>query len=398
MEIANNCQLTYCTNIHPGEDWPTLFAQLKNKLPPIKQAVCPRQPFGLGLRLSAQAAKYLCTDTAARNEFKTWLGEHQLYIFTLNGFPYGTFHKVAVKEQVYQPDWQTPQRFEYSCDLALLLSEFLPENSKGSISTVPIGFRSDFDSEEKMQTAANTVLDFVCFLIALQASSGKTIQLALEPEPGCLLETTAGTIDFFQQYLLSPSALAYVQKKLPNHCTPAAISQNVKAHLGICLDTCHAAVMFESATDAARQILSADIPIHKIQLTAALQVNHLNDRAQQQLHAFVDPVYLHQTSVMAPGTTKPVFYLDLPEALASAPKGAALRSHFHVPVFYSEFDELQTTQTDLINLIQQHNLSPLSPHLEVETYTFDVLPQELQTATVTEAISREILWVKELLE
>ncbi len=385
MNIADNCHLSYCTNIHPGEDWPSLFSSLKVCLPAVKKNVCPEVPFGVGLRLSALAVDQLLEKPTLLAELKSWLSDEDLYVFTLNGFPYGTFHGEVIKEKVYQPDWTSQQRFRYSCQLARVLAELLPKNQHGSISTVPIGFKSDFSRQEKVEQAIDQLLAFTDFLVELKKQRGRHIQLALEPEPGCVLETTEDSLQIFSRIF----ARNHIDK------------ETLTSHLGLCLDTCHTAVMFESPLEAANTFLKAGIAIHKIQLTAALMVKHASTSSIKALEQFIDSSYLHQSTVLQQSTIAAIgsraFYMDLPQALQSANAGDEIRSHFHVPVFRQNMGELQTTQAELQELLCQHKVSPLSPHMEVETYTFDVLPMALRSKSVVDNISRELNWVLEQL-
>src|SRR5688572_7996956 len=133
-----DCHLSYCTNIHPGESWSEVDRALRNYLPAIKKTVSPEREMGVGLRLSALAARQLTEDHGLLRAFKDWLQQQHLYVYTVNGFPYGTFHGQAIKEKVYKPDWAEAERLTYSMQLARVLCELLPEKQHGSISTVPV--------------------------------------------------------------------------------------------------------------------------------------------------------------------------------------------------------------------------------------------------------------------
>lgn len=354
---------------------------------------------GVGLRLSALASNQLVQDSNLLAAFQNWLQQQQLYVYTLNGFPYGTFHGQSIKEQVYRPDWAEPERLTYSTQLARVLCTLLPAQQHGSISTVPVGFKPEFTNPERLQEAVGNLLRLTAFLAALEQDTGKLIQFALEPEPGCFLEKTHDTVAFFQQRLFTEQAATQLLQYLPHELKHKADVTLLKRHLGVCLDTCHAAVMFESPLYMLRNLMVAGIPVYKIQLTAALNVRRLTPAVRKQLQQFADEVYLHQTSIRAVnGTVRPEFYLDLGPALEKAADDAELRSHFHVPVFAENLGGLQTTQLDLIELLDAFETMPPCPHLEVETYTFDVLPAELKHASVVAHISREINWVKERLE
>jgi hypothetical protein len=355
---------------------------------------------GVGLRLSALAARQLDANNGLLTAFKKWLQQQQLYVYTVNGFPYGAFHGQTVKEQVYRPDWAEPERLEYSEQLARVLIALLPAHQHGSISTVPLGFKPDLTNPERLRQSIDNLLRLTCTLAMLEQSTGSLIQFALEPEPGCYLETTAECIAFFQQHIYSEQAIARLREHLPPELAHKAGAALLKRHLGICLDTCHAAVMFERPLAMLQALTAAAIPVHKIQLTAALRVVRLTSELRRQLRQFADGIYLHQTSVRTVDASVPrtEFYLDLAPALDMAADNAELRSHFHVPVFAATLGDLHTTQNDLVELLETFRTAPSCPHLEVETYTFDVLPEELRQRSVDAHVSRELNWVREQLE
>lgn len=396
---APDCHLSYCTNIHAGESWHEVDHALRNCLPAVKAAVSPGGAMGAGLRLSALAARQLTETPEQLQAFKDWLRQQDLYVYTVNGFPYGAFHGQAVKEKVYQPDWSLPERLEYSRQLARILCALLPERQHGSISTVPVGFKPDFRNPQRLDDAVDNLLRIAAFLCELEHDSGTLVQLALEPEPGCYLETTGDTLAFFQQRLFEGGAIERLASYLRPELKSNASLSLIKRHLGVCLDTCHAAVMFESPRAMNRTLLDAGIPVHKIQLTAALNIARLTPAIREQLTVFADDVYLHQTCTRgdgaSPGGNR--FYLDLKPALDQAEDNTELRSHFHVPVFAERMGELGTTQRELSEFLAEYRRAPGCPHLEVETYTFDLLPAELKRGSVIDNISRELNWVKEQL-
>lgn len=399
LVLAPDCHLSYCTNIHAGESWFEVDRALKSNLPAIKQAVCPDQNMGVGLRLSALAARQLTESDEQLQAFKGWLQQQNLYVFTINGFPYGPFHGQAVKEKVYQPDWALRERLEYSRQLARILCTLLPEQQHGSVSTVPIGFKPEFSNPERLNDAVGNLLRLIAFLAELEHDEGKLVQYALEPEPGCYLETTGDTVRFFQQRLFTGMAVEQLAEYLPPELKSYADISLIKRHLGVCLDTCHAAVMFETPLAMNKALTEAGIPVHKIQLTAALRVSPLAPAVKKRLRQFADNVYLHQTNIRLNGGGQQPdrFYIDLEPALDEAGDHAELRSHFHVPVFAETLGELGTTQKELIEFLAEFKRAPCCPHLEVETYTFDLLPAELKRGSVVDNISRELNWVREQL-
>jgi hypothetical protein len=384
--------LTYCTNIHAGESWPEVLASLRRHLPAIKAEVAPDRPFGVGLRLAAAAAEAL-QEPAALDELRTLLAEGPYYVFTINGFPYGAFHGQRVKEDAYRPDWSEPARLRYTDRLADLLAGLLPEGLEGSVSTVPGTFKPWADG--RVEAITENLIRHVAHLVALRQRTGKTIVLALEPEPYCLLETVAETVDYFERHLFSAVA-ARALGDLVGLSTSAA-ADALQRHLGVCYDVCHAAVEFEDPGDSIARLRAAGIAVAKLQLSSALKIPSVHGATADQLRPFDEPVYLHQTVERGPsGLTR---YLDLPDALDRAGDaiGAEWRSHFHVPIFLDELQDFATTQDFLRTILTLHRQEPISRHLEVETYTWDVLPERYRRVDVAAAIARELAWVKDRL-
>lgn len=393
--------LTYCTNVHPGEAWPQVLDALRKHLPAMKAEICPEQPMGVGLRLAAQAADALGKPTALA-ELRELLAK-QFYVFTINGFPYGQFHGTRVKTAVYRPDWREPARLTYSRQLADILAQLLPDEVTGSISTLPGTYRPWLESSEnpdrEFGRMADHLLQHAAYLHVLQRSTGKEICLALEPEPFCLLETAADAVHFFNNHLFSQAACRRLGELCG--CDLSAAEAMARRHLGICLDVCHQAVMFEDPVVAVKTLQAAGIRIAKLQLSAALRITPADAAQRAALSDFDDPVYLHQTLVQDPtqgdGTLQG--YADLEQALASAPSDAEQhwRCHFHVPVFLRELGPFASTQDELAALLRHHREQPICPHLEVETYTWEVLPARYRDSDVASALARELRWVIEQL-
>ncbi len=391
--------LTYCTNVHRGETWPDIFAALRRHLPAVKRRVSPQARMGVGLRLSAIAAETLDApdELQALREF---LASEQLYVFTVNGFPYGPFHGERVKEQVYAPDWRTPERLAYTDRLAGLLAALLPDDQPGltgSVSTVPGAFRVSASADAR-GAIAEALLRHAAGLAALEDRTGRRIALALEPEPMCLMETTAEAAGFFEEFLFTAEAAARFAALSGR--APSAAEALLRRHLGLCLDVCHAAVEFEAPEDSLAALRRAEVPVAKLQLSSALAVPRMDAAAADLLRRFDDGVYLHQVVEQGPdGLTR---YLDLPQALAAwhggGRPGREWRVHCHVPVFHDmPLGHFATTQPTLLDMLARQRRDGISPHLEVETYTWNVLPPELRTGGLDAAVSRELSWVRERL-
>jgi sugar phosphate isomerase/epimerase len=388
--------LTYCTNIHPGETWPEVAASLERHLPEVKRRVAAGQPFGVGLRLSAIAAAAL-REPAALEQLKALLATSGCYVFTINGFPYGPFHGRPVKEQVYQPDWRQEARVAYSNQLADLLAGLLPDDPAldGSVSTVPGTFKPLAEAPGAIPDMARNLVRHAAQLVGIRERTGRTIALALEPEPCCFLETIAETVAFFEQHLLGAAAVRQLIELtgLARGDAEAAL----RRHLGVCYDVCHAAVEFEDPAGSLRALRSAGIGVPKLQLSAALRIAEVGPETPAQLQPFDEPVYLHQ--VIERRGDRLRRHLDLPQALATLDeaRGAEWRVHFHVPIFLQELKDFSTTQAFLGEILALHRREPISAHLEVETYTWDVLPAPYRQDDVASAIARELTWVIEQL-
>jgi sugar phosphate isomerase/epimerase len=283
--------LTYCTNIHPGESWPELRAVLARHLPAVKRRVSPDGPMGVGLRLSAVAATSLAEEPEALAWLSDFLAREDLYTFTINGFPYGRFHGARVKEGVYQPDWRRTERLAYTDCLADLLAGLLPEGATGSISTVPGGFRDIRGSQPAASQVAGMLLRHVAHLSRLRERTGRTVALALEPEPMCFLETIEEAARFFEDHLFSRSACAGLADLMG--MAVAAAEAAVHRHLGLCYDVCHAAVEFEDAAASLARLRRSGIAIPKLQLSSALRIPQVDNDTVERLRSFEDDVYLH---------------------------------------------------------------------------------------------------------
>lgn len=385
--------LSYCSNIHPGESWSEMRAQLGFHLPRIKARVAPDRPFGIGLRLSALASRQL-EAAPALDEFRAFLAQHQCYVFTINGFPFGAFHRQAVKDAVYLPDWRDPQRLIYSNRLAQLLAALLPEEMNyGSVSTVPGGYRQHLSGDGSAALWISThLLEHAVFLHRLHRDSGRRIVLALEPEPDCLLATSEDAVAFFELHLLSRAALNQVAKWCGVKREEAEAI--VRRHLGVCLDACHAAVEYEQPEDAVARLEQAGLSIAKLQLSSGLRVTRPDRMAAEALRAFAEDTYLHQVVARRGGEL--LRYPDLPMALAALPQQAAdeWRIHFHVPICHAALGPFASTQDFLSRLLAQQRLRPICSHLEVETYSWSVLPPAHRQGDLGEAICQELQWVE----
>ena len=400
MKLAtHNTHLTYCTNIHPGEDWQQVFANLKQYVPTLKSKIAPQVPFGIGLRLADLASRELLQQDRL-SQFKLWLESENLYVFTINGFPYGGFHHQVVKDKVYAPDWSQPERLNYTLRLVEILAYLLPSGIEGGISTLPISYKPWWHHEP---TAKEAVLKqgsinlaiVTAKAIAVRKKTGKLLHIDLEPEPDGLLENTTEVIDFFDRWLL-PYGGAYLAQ---NQGISSQLAESkLREHICLCYDTCHFAVEYEKPAEVFARLPAAGIKIGKIQLSAAIgfelgQKGQTRAKIAQRLQFFAESTYLHQV-IERQDNDRLKHHPDLIQALPYLEKSSASqwRIHFHVPIFVRDYDLIQSTQDDLLEVLNLLSNNPICQHLEIETYTWEVLPQKLKT-DLTTSIQQEYQWV-----
>lgn len=385
--------LTYCTNIHAGEPLDEVMSSLARYLPGIKAQVAGERPMGVGLRLGYAAANRL-RESGAMAELKHFLADGGYYVFTINGFPYGAFHGRAVKEDAYRPDWSDPLRQAYTDHLANILSELLPAGQDGSVSTIPCTFKPW--AQGRLEAITDYLIRHTAHLVDIGARTGQTIALALEPEPCCYLETIEETVAFFKAHLFDRKGVARLAALTGLSAADAETAMH--SHIGVCYDVCHAAVEFEDPQDSIEQLRANGILIAKLQLSSALKVAAFDRDSAKHLAAFAEPVYLHQVVQRSDGRLRR--FVDLPQALAESGDGigAEWRVHFHVPVFLDQMTYFDTTQSFLAAILALHRARPISRHLEVETYTWDVLPEFYRSGDLGSAIARELNWVKAQLQ
>ncbi|MDQ2587720.1 metabolite traffic protein EboE [Saccharothrix yanglingensis] len=360
--------LSYCTNVHPAEDLRGVLAQLDRYAVPVRDRVGGE--LGLGLWLSAPVAKALAEDPARRAGLRTALDARGLVVRTLNAFPHGGFHDEVVKHAVYHPDWTTTARLDYTLDCATVLADLVPEGGAGSISTLPLAWRHPW-SEVDHARALDVLAEAVAGLRALADGTGRTIRLAVEPEPGCVVDTVADAV-----------------RVLAGRVDPD--------HVGICLDTCHLAVSFADPAAAVRSIADAGLRVVKVQASAALELTDPAG-APAVLGPFAEPRYLHQVRALVDGRVHRAD--DLPEAFAELPTGGPWRVHFHVPLHAAPPAPLRATTDVLREAVAAVREVGHDPDVEVETYTWSVLPGagergtgDLADRDLVEGIAAELRW------
>ncbi|PPF19588.1 metabolite traffic protein EboE [Rathayibacter sp. AY1A7] len=356
--------LSYCTNVHPAEDLAGVVRQLDVYAGPARVAA-GLALVGVGLWIPRDLAARLVASAEDRAVLRAALQRNGLEVRTLNAFPYAAFHAEVVKLDVYRPDWTTPERLQYTIDCARILADLLPAGADGSISTLPLGWRECWGREQD-EAACRNLARLVEELRDLRRSTGHAIRLAIEPEPGCILDTVDDVVDW-----LHPR-----------------IGVVDPAYVGVCLDTCHLAVSFADPVSAVRRIRDAGLRVVKVQASAALHLEDPSGRAA--LTPFVEKRYLHQTREN--GIDGVLRVDDLPEALDTLPGTGPWRVHFHVPLHHRPEAPLSATTAVLAEAVSAVDAAwPYDEiHLDVETYTWSVLadaPSDLSTG-----IGAELAW------
>lgn len=397
MLISENGHLSYCTNIHAGESWEAVFKSIVSYCVPIKKKVSPYEPFGIGLRLSYQAATELLLDSNLLM-FKVWLLQNEMYVFTINGFPYGNFHNEEVKDKVHLPDWTSIERLNYTQLLFTILCELLPPNIEGGISTSPLSYKHWHTTADEViqvkQAATKQLVAVVTQLVKTYESRGKKMHLNIEPEPDGVIENSDEYIAFFEEYLLLEGASLLASDLA---CSYLQAQEYMRTYIQLCYDVCHFAVGFEKSEDVLRKMDDHGLKIGKLQISAALKcmVSDTTSIAelQQCLRVFDEPTYLHQAVIKTIGGELLKFN-DLEKGIYAMNRVdfMELRTHFHVPIFIEDYQLLQSTQNDIISILKSWCKNEFAQHLEIETYTWQVLPSHLQT-DLTESIERELEWV-----
>ena len=387
--------LTYSTLVHPGDTWEEMRESLHTYGPAVKQRFSPNAPFGVSLRLSAASAATLAADPAERARLREFLKTEDLYVYTVNAFPYGAFKGRRVMEDVYEPDWSTEDRVRYTCDVADVLADIVVAGVSPTIQSAPLAFRPNVSGTDDVAALTHNLFRVIAHLIDLERTTGARVKLALEPEPFCFLESTQETIEYFNDNVYSVAATRALVKLTGQ---PASeVFGLIRRHLGVVFDICHQSVAFENITDSLELLEAACIPVFKLQAAAALRVPKVVAEVVSDLEAFTSTIYLSQTTELRDGTTtKFLNLIDAIDAWKLSPSGdREWRTHFHVPVFLDDLGSFGTTRDGIAAALRVHQASPVSDHLEIETYTWDVLPAHLKIGDIIDYVTRELEWVRD---
>ena len=353
--------LGYCTNVHRGDRFQYVVENISSYAKKVQQHV--PETIGLGLWLSDVASREV--DLGLLRDV---LDESELTVFTMNGFPFSNFHQDIVHHDVYKPNWTDERRLEYTLRLAYILSELIGEGSDAGISTLPLGWNEDNFSNED---AAEMLRKCVDQLEEVEQQSGRCIHIDLETEPGCRLQRASELSGFMNQHF--------------------GDDERTRRYLRVCHDTCHSAVMHETAEEAISHYNNAGLSIGKVQLSSAIEVDfntQNNPEVINDLQLMAEPRYLHQTMMNIDGKLQ--FNDNLADLSLDTPMGL-WRIHFHVPIHLSQFGSLHTTQHDLERSIPMLKKAGATAW-EVETYTWSVMPTAFQQDELVDSIAKELAW------
>jgi hypothetical protein len=380
MLLKNDIHLGYCTNIHRGETWEETWQRLDLHTMEVRRRILPlEKAYGIGLRLSARAAHDLAASPQQLSAFKDWLEKNNSYVFTINGFPYGSFHGTRVKEQVFKPDWSTPERLDYTCLLFDLLAQLLPPGMSGSVSTLPGSHKTfNIGRTEIGRIFANL---HACknHIRRLSEQTGHDLHLGLEPEPLGLFETTGESLKFFGLYF----------DQYPG-------DKDLLQHVGINYDTCHLAIEYEDAQESLSRLKENGVRLSKLHFSNALSLKPTRENLERLAH-YNEPVYFHQV-IVRDGDQPLRRFADLDLALAAAQKhpqivGDEWRVHFHIPLHASPAEGFSDTRPHLLGAMDWLAQNPQScQHIEMETYTWEVLPEPHRSGAVEDQLVKEYQW------
>ena len=380
--------LSYCTNVHPGRTVAEVIDGVATCTAEVRRQL--DAPVSAGLWLSRSVSTELRQSEEALEQLAQVLWQNDLGCYTLNAFPFGDFHSDRVKEQVYLPDWTSDERLHYTQDCAKILAQLLPEGAEGSISTVPLGGKMNPSGGDFHAICFRNLIKLSGFLKSLQETTGRTIRLAVEPEPLCHISSV-------------PEDAVPMFRTLFEMADAIGREEEVQEYIGACFDVCHQAVLFEDVTKSIDQLEDIGVRLNKIHITNAVELPDPagNIAGRSALIDYVEPRYLHQTFARL-SDGRILNRLDLTEEDINAGSddeflnAEAWRIHFHVPVYAEELGPLRTTRGELQAALRRIKLLNYAPHLEVETYTWPVMPNG-QTQPLADQITTELQSAYDLL-
>ncbi len=371
---GSTVHLAYCSNVHAAEDAAGIVAQLGRFAAPVRERLGASR-LGIGLWLAADAARELRADPDALGALRDALDEGELEVVTFNAFPYRGFHAPVVKEAVLPPglDRRGARRLHPRCRGALRRAPARRHRRGVGLDDAARLARgwSDADAaaaRERFAGLAGQLAD-------LERTTGRTIRVGIEPEPSCVVETIDEAVDALSVSTRTGSAW---------RSTPA-ITRSPSTIRPM-------RWMRSSAPACGSSSASSRAPCAPRRRGSAA--------GRRRLEEFVEPRFLHQTREprSSPGQVHGTD--DLPEALAGGlPAEREWRVHFHVPVHEGG---PETTQAELQAWMAALVGRPAARvhHLEIETYTWTVLPEDRRPVGeggLIDGLTREVAWTRDQL-
>jgi len=402
---GRSVRLGYCMNLHAAQTLSGLLQGMRAITLPLRTRLEGSGPFGVGLYLPAALARRLAQPSRAREwgVLRAFLAEHGLDAFTLNAFPYGGFQSEGLKAGVFEPTWLDVKRVAFTLAAAKVAVRLGEGERAGaiSISTHTGMHASRVRGEEDLDGCARNLARCAAALAMLEEESGRRIVLSLEAEPRASCNDTAELATFRARLLERGTEVLARERGVA-----AGRAQGwIERHVGTCLDTCHAAVEFEPPQAALENATASGAPLGKLQFTSALALEapESNAEARRRFLALDEPRFLHQVSGRTPrGLVRAGDLPELARALERDPSGPwsdcdEWRCHFHVPVDLEHLGPrgLGTTrayadQVLALALAQPERWGSDELHVEIETYTWDVLPREARGAgELVDGLERE---------
>ncbi|MER7245096.1 metabolite traffic protein EboE [Kribbella sp. NPDC000426] len=364
---GSTVHLAYCATVHPAGELDELIAGLDDCAGPVRSALGV-PVLGVGLWFPHRLADRLANSPSSLSKLRRSLHRNRLEVVTLNGTPHAHFAEKVVGSKLYCPDWTDPERLRYTLDLVDVLAELLPADaSYGSVSTVPLAWRVPWSKARNR--AAREAFDRVeQHLARTENRTGRTIRLAVETEPGCVLEMVGQAAAWLDRYS-SP--------------------YGGTSRIGLGLDACHLAVQFEEPADVFQMLWRAGVDVVKGQLSVAPTLVDPSDAAARYvLTQLGTPKYLRQVREWGgPGVD------DVAQAYELSGH-AAWRMHTHLPAHSAPPDGLSVTTGVLDDCLTRlvGGGHPLTHHLESEVYMW---PRGRQS--LVKRITKELTWLRDRL-
>ena len=351
----------WCTNVLPTRS----IAELANTLEMMSNGLPSNTPVGLWLP-DTMLKENPAIAVQPLAECLQRLGRSLL---GFNAFPVGDFHQKRVKDAVYQPAWDQPARLASTLRAAEAMIALSSPNCDLCLTTVPVGWPSH---QVDLKRAVSMLHEACEALNELGRAHNRTLALAIEPEPRCIIPTARSFTEF-----------------VANTPLEGAVANG---SLRVCLDACHLVVEDESPEEAVNCLTQAGIQIGRVQVSSAPEAD--TPAAIAAMLALDEARWMHQTLVDSESGRK--IFNDLSEA-QQCPHVGLWRTHFHVPVHRTSFGDLKTTQAWIGRLLHAVAATDQRPPVEVETYAWDVLPESYRCATLQDEIRRELEWTSQVM-